>query len=201
MSANGRLSASELAPIGGGYYLRKDAAAAFNAMADEAQRVFGRRIAVIAGYRTYDRQVFFWNLYLSGRGNLAARPGTSNHGWGLAIDLASHTDRQLVDRIGAKYGFSKSWSDAPSEWWHIKFDPSRVTVHIHPPLKRGMKNSRVKALQKRLRTLGYRGVPTNGHFGLRTQHAVKRFQRTHGLAADGVVGPMTSAALERAKPK
>lgn len=126
---NGRLPASDLAPIGGGYYLRKDAAEAFNAMSDEALRVYGVRVTVVAGYRTLQRQVELWNLYLSGRGNLAARPGTSNHGWGLAVDLSSPYVRHIVDQIGAKYGFSKSWSDAPSEWWHVLYQPG----HFQPP--------------------------------------------------------------------
>jgi hypothetical protein len=30
----------------------------------------------------------------------------------------------MVDRIGARYGFSKRCSDAQSEWWHIKYDPA-----------------------------------------------------------------------------
>jgi len=31
--------------------------------------------------------------------------------------------RAMVDRIGAKYGWSKQWSDAPTEWWHILYQP------------------------------------------------------------------------------
>lgn len=37
-----------------------------------------------SGYRTYDQQVTLFNKYGSSR---AAYPGTSNHGWGLALDL------------------------------------------------------------------------------------------------------------------
>jgi hypothetical protein len=29
--------------------------------------------------------------------------------------------RAMVNRIGAKYGWSKQWSDAQSEWWHILY--------------------------------------------------------------------------------
>ena len=75
-----------------------------------------------SSYRTYEQQVELYQMYLNGTGNLAAVPGTSNHGWGLAVDLATQTMRSMVDRIGAKYGYSKRCSDAQSEWWHIKYD-------------------------------------------------------------------------------
>lgn len=74
-------------------------------------------------YRTFSEQQYFWNLYTSGRGNLAARPGTSNHGLGTTVDVATPAMRQAIDRFGASYGWSKAWSDAPSEWWHIRYDP------------------------------------------------------------------------------
>jgi hypothetical protein len=123
MAVNGRLPASDLAPIKGGH-LRKDAAAAFNAMNEEARRVCGielRPTGSQSSYRDLAGQQHFWNLYQSGRGALAARPGTSNHGWGLAVDLATQQMRSCVDRIGDKYGWSKRTSDAPSEWWHLRW--------------------------------------------------------------------------------
>jgi hypothetical protein len=39
----------------------------------------------------------------------------------------------MVDRIGSKYGYSKRTSDAPSEWWHIKHEPSIQTWHGPDP--------------------------------------------------------------------
>jgi peptidoglycan hydrolase-like protein with peptidoglycan-binding domain len=39
------------------------------------------------------------------------------------------------------------------------------------------------------------GVPVDGDFGARTERALERFQRRHGLAADGVAGPDTREAL------
>jgi hypothetical protein len=75
----------------------------------------------MSSYRTFDQQVYLRRLYESGRGSLAAIPGTSNHGWGTAVDLATTAMRTMVDRIGVKYGWSKQWSDAQSEWWHILY--------------------------------------------------------------------------------
>ena len=120
MSANGRLDPSELAPIAQGQ-LRKDAAAAWNAMNVEA-RAGGVELlptGSMSSYRTYAQQVYLWDEYQAGSGNLAAHPGSSNHGAGVAVDLASPAMRQMLDRIGHKYGWAKEWSDAQSEWWHI----------------------------------------------------------------------------------
>jgi len=56
----------------------------------------------------------------------------------------------------------------------------------------------VLALQHRLVALGYwLGVP-DGHFGTTTTHAVVAFQKAQGLSRDGIVGPVTAAALVRA---
>ena len=60
-------------------------------------------------------------------------------------------------------------------------------------LKRGAKGPRVAFVQKVL------GQNVDRIYGKQTKRAVKRFQRRHGLAADGVVGPATWAALKRAR--
>jgi soluble lytic murein transglycosylase-like protein len=44
-------------------------------------------------------------------------------------------------------------------------------------------------------------VPLNGHFGRRTLRGVRRFQRRAHLAADGMVGPITRAALAGRAPR
>jgi D-alanyl-D-alanine carboxypeptidase-like protein len=122
MAENGKLPDAALSPIAKGN-LRKDAAAAWNAMNVEARKrgVELYPTGSMSSYRTYAQQVYLYNEYKAGRGNLAAVPGSSNHGWGLAVDLATPAMRSMVDQIGRPFGYSKATSDAPSEWWHIKW--------------------------------------------------------------------------------
>lgn len=201
---NGRLPDSVLAPIPGGR-LRKDAAAAWNAMCAEAVQ---RGMAVPqptsprVAYRTLAEQQYFWELYKSGRGNLAAVPGTSNHGWGLAVDVATQAQRQTIDRIGEKYGWAKKWSDAPSEWWHLKWregDYPAVKAHSSDPtLKRGQVGPSVIRAKKLLYDKGLRGFGSrfNPYFSRATASAVRRFQLAHDLKGDGVIGAATWKALK-----
>lgn len=145
MSANGSLPQPDLGEIanatnGQRCYLRKDAARAFNAMNREARRKYGitlRTSSARTAYRSLADQQYFWDGWNARRPgfNLAARPGTSNHGWGLAVDLATPAMRSVVDKIGRKYGFAKTWSDAPTEWWHLRWRPGKyaaVTAELDP---------------------------------------------------------------------
>lgn len=54
----------------------------------------------------------------------------------------------------------------------------------------------VRALQVRLKTLGYEPGPADGIMGRRTLAAIKAFQTASGLIPDGVMGPKTLAALQ-----
>ena len=56
----------------------------------------------------------------------------------------------------------------------------------------------VTALQKQLAELGLPVGEVDGKFGAQTEGAVKAFQATKGIKADGVVGPETRAALKDA---
>ena len=59
-------------------------------------------------------------------------------------------------------------------------------------------STRVRALQRRLRTLGLRPGTVDGLYGPQTRAAVERFQRTVRLRVDGIVGPTTRRALRKA---
>ncbi|WP_138733745.1 C40 family peptidase [Modestobacter excelsi] len=56
----------------------------------------------------------------------------------------------------------------------------------------------VRWVQSTLNRVIGAGLAVDGVFGSRTRAAVMSFQRREGLVADGVVGPVTTAALQRA---
>jgi hypothetical protein len=53
----------------------------------------------------------------------------------------------------------------------------------------------IKAIQTKLKSLGYYNRAIDGLFGPYTQVAVKVFQQRKGLLVDGIVGPVTAKAL------
>ena len=84
MADNGRFADSDLAAIPGGR-LAKEAAANWLALSAKGGAELNIWISPLgdrSSYRTFEDQQRFWDLYQAGKGNLAARPGTSNHGWG-----------------------------------------------------------------------------------------------------------------------
>jgi len=114
-----------LAPIDDDFWQR------FSLYRAEVLAQTGRAITVVSGYRFYDEQVRLYNAYLAGTGNLAAKPGTSNHERGLAIDQEPNYDAVSI-AIAAKYG-----QDFPiaSEHWHI--EPVSTRGRPLPPLPGG----------------------------------------------------------------
>ena len=75
--------------------------------------------------------------------------------------------------------------------------PSTPTSSL---LGKGDEGPEVEQLQKNLIKLGYScgSWGADGDFGNDTEKAVLKFQREHNLDADGIVGPLTQAAIEKA---
>jgi len=65
-------------------------------------------------------------------------------------------------------------------------------------MKKGSTGEDVRELQEMLDGIGYACGTPDGVFGNLTAYAVKSFQRDNNLTVDGVVGPATWAALEKA---
>lgn len=119
--SNGRIPVDALAPIPGGEIMWAPAAAAFTRMADDAARA-GITLPVVDAYRPYEDQVRLADeLGLYSQGGLAAVPGTSQHGWGRAIDLELDDEALAWMRTNAAaYGFHET---VPREPWHWEFHP------------------------------------------------------------------------------
>lgn len=94
----------------------------------------------------------------------------------------------------------------PEAFWNRQRDlagphPGRGNASTTDDLLRtGETGQNVRDLQQSLHRLGYTtraGVPLpiDGIFGQDTEHAVRAFQRDHGLKEDGIVGPRTSGAI------
>jgi cell wall-associated NlpC family hydrolase len=125
---NGLIPPSAMCPLGtGNHQLRCDAAAAFRAMAGAYSASFGSALCVTDSYRTYASQV---RLY-GEKPALAAVPGTSNHGWGLALDLCGGIQTfgtpqyaWMVANAG-RYGYlHPTWADpghGREEPWHWEY--------------------------------------------------------------------------------
>ena len=63
-------------------------------------------------------------------------------------------------------------------------------------LKNGSRGNEVKKLQENLNKLGFNCGTADGIFGVKTEAAVKAFQKANGLAVDGIAGPKTLSKIE-----
>ncbi|MCU0568165.1 MAG: peptidoglycan-binding protein [Oculatellaceae cyanobacterium Prado106] len=74
--------------------------------------------------------------------------------------------------------------------------PSVTPPKPRPTLRIGSKGNDVVFLQQQLKALGFLNGAIDGDFGPMTRNAVIAFQKNRNLDADGVVGPMTWAAIQ-----
>jgi hypothetical protein len=129
------LTLSDLAqihhPHGIKVYLRKDAAAAWEAMRRASLAERGTDLypgGPISAYRSFADQVKMKN-YWTGQGQpqKAAVPGTSNHGWGLAVDCGDGSPAvaermfESVGAIGHRFGWSHDEGARVGEPWHFRY--------------------------------------------------------------------------------
>ncbi len=120
---NGRIPAAALAPVGStGARMWQPAAQALTGLI-AAAKADGVTIGVTEGYRPYDEQVSLAKSEgLYSQGGLAAVPGTSEHGWGLAADLRLDGPALTWMRANAgRFGFV---ADVPRESWHWAYHPA-----------------------------------------------------------------------------
>lgn len=72
-----------------------------------------------------------------------------------------------------------------------------------PTLKKGSKGEEVKKLQNHLNRLGFKdrngkSLQTDGDFGVKTEYALRAFQKKYKLYVDGIYGQKSYAAMKKA---
>jgi LAS superfamily LD-carboxypeptidase LdcB len=127
--ANGRLPDSVLCQLPGDSdeRLRSDAALAFARLAAAYEAGLEEPICLTDGYRTLAEQQQLRRI----KPRYAARPGSSEHGWGLAVDLScgvqsfrSKEHAWMVANAGNYGWFLPDWAKrggARPEPWHWEF--------------------------------------------------------------------------------
>lgn len=126
---NGRIPLDELEYVGVGVrsgqpqYLHPAAAAAWRALVAAVQTRTGRSLLITEGYRTLELQRAYWTRYQSQGRPVAARPGTSRHGWALAVDMAGYGAAELVAvrELGPDLGWSTATGQQVGEPWHLEY--------------------------------------------------------------------------------
>lgn len=134
--SNGNMPLSQMAlvpwatdTVGTPQYLRADATGALTRLNDAFRAEFGDDLDVDLTYRDYATQVAMRKAL----GSVAAKPGTSSHGTGLAMDLQEWPceygfgtpQRDWLVANGPAYGWvSPSWArenGSNPEYWHYEY--------------------------------------------------------------------------------
>jgi hypothetical protein len=127
--SNGNLDPASLCPLwmAPGHRLVSPAAKAFNALSKYRAATVGGAICVTDSYRSYSEQVSVYRR----KPGLAAVPGTSEHGWGKAVDLCGGVERfgtsahQWMRDNAPRFGFiHPEWArqgGSRPEPWHWEF--------------------------------------------------------------------------------
>lgn len=124
---NGQLTAANLCTLWDNHtQLRIDAAQSLAEFSQAFAAQFGADLCLSSGYRTLAQQ----RVLKATKGGLAAAPGKSNHGWGLAVDLCSDQTSGAkwtwLNENGPAYGWvnpewAKPGGSGPHEKWHWEF--------------------------------------------------------------------------------
>jgi zinc D-Ala-D-Ala carboxypeptidase len=134
---SGMLPESSLKPIGqGGHRAIPAAADAFVAM-KQAAAADGVNLTVTDSYRSYAAQVDVKRR----KPNLAATPGKSNHGWGLAFDMGfgsnvNSREYKWMQENAGKFGFSGPLPN-PKEPWHWTYTGGKADPTAGPVAGKG----------------------------------------------------------------
>ncbi len=127
----------------------------------------------------------------------------SQHYAGVAFDVGQRLSNSQRNRIRNVAVSSGVWSyvepaSFTPTWVH--FDKRRGTPACggsgYPLIKEGNRGVYVLIAQDDLNTLGYTTGGLDGIFGSKTKEAVRRYQQSRGLSADGIIGCNTWRSLQ-----
>jgi len=114
----------------GGAEVEVRTARAFKVMVKAARKA-GVELAVRSGFRSHAKQTRLYRKYRRGTGNLAARPGYSQHESGRALDLVitrELTYQWLIAHANA-FGFHRTVRGEPWHWEYVG-DASKTAVEL-----------------------------------------------------------------------
>lgn len=131
--ANGLIPLASLGRTKTGHRLRADAAVSYDRMDTAFRRDLGSALGITDAYRDLIAQF----AVKAAKPTLAAKPGTSVHGWGLALDLGSGVPNEgsaahrWMDAHGHEYGWvNPRWAqdhdpdNGAHEPWHWEYVPA-----------------------------------------------------------------------------
>ena len=127
----------------------------------------------------------------------------SQHYAGTAFDVGqglTNAQRRVLRRSAQNSGvwtYVEPASLSPT-WVHFdrRFGSPACSSGGFPLIRRGARGNYVCIAQDDLNTLGYRTGGLDGVFGEQTYNAVKRYQSSRGLSADGIIGCNTWRSLQ-----
>ena len=195
---NGQLPPSALQEIGVyRHRLHPSAAKAFAELKASAADA-GINLTCTDSYRSIEEQ----RDLKQRKPGLSATPGKSVHGWGFAVDVS-------IDLPPREFGnavFEWLKDNAPELGWFLGRPKDEPWHWVYRGATDALPDSAVSAAAAELAS-GWALTPDAARslLGLAADSdeatldaAVRAFQTEHGLTADGVVGPKTSAALSLA---
>jgi hypothetical protein len=166
---------------------------------------------------TFNQPQMYWKAIGTSVRGVYERTYLFNRLWGHPVHPIGQTygnpgARQILRfrRFAVSYGgLAPSWWDwqetSTAGWGALASTANdRLTgyrpIVDHPLLRRGSRGDLVVWAQEHLVGSGQTQLPVTGVFGRQTYSAVRSFQLSHGLAADGAIGTTTWPSLLSVEP-
>ena len=121
--------------------------------------------------------------------NLGYGPGSADGHFGSKTESALRAFQKAN-------GLSQTGTASRETWAAINAQCGGMRANS--VVRKGSYGTQVKYLQQALIGLGFLGGSADGHYGSRTEEAVRQFQSAYGLSVDGSAGRNTMTALRNA---